>query len=271
LFVIGIWPATFPATKLKPPDVAANLTAPVAAQALDLPASSERPRLSLAVLPFDRLSDDVDAAVEVLVEDFTTELSRLPPGLRVIAPNQAAAYKGGPIDVRRAGQELNVRYAVEGSVRMDDGGLRTSAQLVSAETGEHIWAERFTVGPDAGAEGLDDVVWRIALRIQHRALEVESARSLRERTASPDATDALLHAYALYFMPPSPQKRKRLVALFERALNPIHKLKPELARTDLIALSPECIALRKFDAHRVPRHGLIAGDTRSHTCHDQKA
>ncbi len=219
LFLVGIWPATFPATKPKPPDVAANPTAPVTAQALTLPASSERPRLSLAVLPFDRLSGDVDArAGEVLVEDLTTELSRLPPGFRVIARNQAAAYKGGPIDVRRAGQELNMRYAVEGSVRKDDGGLRISAQLVSAETGEHIWAERFTVRPDAGAEGIDDVVWRIAFRIQHRTLEAESARSLRERPGNPDATDALVHAYALYFMPPSPQKRTRLVALFERAV-----------------------------------------------------
>lgn len=217
LTMFGTWLAVFPPPRLKPPGAAVSPPAPVALQTP--PGSSERPRLSLAVLPFDRLSDDVDAkAVEVLVEDLTTELSRLPPGFRVIARNQAATYKGGPIDVKRAGQELNVRYAVEGSVRRDDTTLRISAQLVSTETGEHIWADRFTVGKDVGTDTLDDAVWRIAFRAQQRVLETESARSLRERPDNPDATDALVQAYALYFMPPSPQKRTRLVALFEKAV-----------------------------------------------------
>jgi TolB-like protein/DNA-binding winged helix-turn-helix (wHTH) protein/tetratricopeptide (TPR) repeat protein len=217
LILVGTWLATFPPTRPHPADAAASLPAPTAVQTLS--ANPERPRLSLAVLPFDRLGDDVEPkAVEVVVEDLTTELSRMPPGFRVIARNQAAAYKGRPIDVKRAGEELNVRYAVEGSLRKDDGMLRISAQLVSAETGEHIWADRFTVGTDVGADSLEDAVWRIAFRMQHRLLETESARSLRERPGNPDATDALLRAYALYFMPPSPQKKTRLVALFEQAV-----------------------------------------------------
>ena len=167
-------------------------------------------------------------AVDAIVEDLTTELSRY-AGLRITARNLALTYKGKPVDIQRAGQELGVRYAVEGSVRKLDGALRVNAQLVSAETGEQFWAERFTVEPDATGDGVDLVVWRIAYLVERRMFETESARSMRERPDHPDATDALVRAHALYNMPPSPQKQTQLVGLYERAVELDPSSAPALA------------------------------------------
>ncbi len=189
----------------------------------------DRPRLSLVVLPFNKLGDDVDGhAVDAIVEDLTTELSRY-AGLRITARNSAFTYKGKPVDIQRTGQELGVRYAVAGSVRRLDGTLRINAQLVSGETGEQLWAERFTVEPDATGDGMDLVVWRIAYLVQRRLFYTESARSMRERPDNPDATDALVRAYALYNMPPSPQKQTQLVGLYQRAVELDPSSAPALA------------------------------------------
>ena len=91
---------------------------------------SNAPRLSLVVLPFNNLggSGVEDYIVDGITEDLTTDLSRLPDFL-VIARNSAFTYKGKPIDIRRVGEELGVRYAVEGSVRKAGGGLRINVQL----------------------------------------------------------------------------------------------------------------------------------------------
>src|SRR5262249_6720695 len=99
------------------------------------------PRLSLVVLPFNNLGgDDVaDHIVDGLTDDLTTDMSSL-PGFLVIARSSAFTYKGKPIDIRRVGEELGVRYAVEGSVRPTSGGLRVNTQLISTETGAHLWA-----------------------------------------------------------------------------------------------------------------------------------
>ena len=86
-------------------------------------APTERPRLSLAVLPFNKLGDDVDDhTVDAIADDLITELSRY-AGLRLTARSSAFAYKGKAFDIKRAGQELAVRYAVEGSLRKQQGTL----------------------------------------------------------------------------------------------------------------------------------------------------
>ena len=165
---------------------------------------SSAPRLSLVVLPFDNLGGDgvQDYIVDGLTEDLTTDLSSV-PGFLVIARNSAFTYKGKPIDIRRVGEELGVRYAVEGSVRNVGGMLRVNAQLVSTESGVHIWAERFDVGHDGGY-GVDDIVRHIAARLNVRVVETESARGARERPDNPDATDILLRARASMRMLPQP-------------------------------------------------------------------
>ena len=72
-----------------------------------------------------------------------TELSRMTRDLRVLARNTTFQYKGQAVDVMKLGRELNVRYVLEGSVRRVGDDLRVTAQLIDAETGAHIWADRF--------------------------------------------------------------------------------------------------------------------------------
>jgi TolB-like protein/DNA-binding winged helix-turn-helix (wHTH) protein/tetratricopeptide (TPR) repeat protein len=190
--------------------------AEVAAQAAT--PSGERSRLSLVVLPFSNMGGDgvSDDSVDAIVDDLTTDLSRV-PGFLVIARNSAFTYKGKPIDVKRVGEELGVRYAVEGSVRNAGGSLRINAQLVSTETGTHIWADRFDVGRDF-QDTLDDIVRRIAWQLAGHVVDTESARGAHERPANPDAADVLLRARALDRLPRNPQRQAEIVALFERAV-----------------------------------------------------
>ena len=194
----------------------------IATHAPPIVAPTERPRLSLVVLPFERLGDDVsDHAVDAIVDDLITELSRY-AGLRLTARSSAFAYKGKPIDMKGVGRDLGVRYALEGSARRHDATLAVNVQLVSTETGEQLWAEQLAIGSADGTVTADSTVRLIGFLVQRRVFEIESARSQRERPDDRDATDALIRAYALYNAPPSPQKHDRLLALYERAvaLNP---------------------------------------------------
>ncbi len=123
------------------------------------------------------------------------------------------------------------RRALCGCRKRAQAGRRAgvNAQLVSAETGEQFWAERFIVEPDATGDGVDLVVWRIAFLAQRRVFETESARSVRERPDHPDATDALVRAHALSDLPPSPQKQTQLVGLYQRAVELAPSSAPALA------------------------------------------
>lgn len=99
---------------------------------------------SVAVLPFVNMSSDLEQEYfsDGTTEDIITELSRF-RSLFVISRNSSFAYKGQAIDIRKIGRELGVRYVLEGSVRRAGGSVRITAQLIEAETGNHIWAERY--------------------------------------------------------------------------------------------------------------------------------
>ncbi len=99
---------------------------------------------SIVILPFDNMSSDPEQGflADGIVEDVTTELSKFRT-LTVIARNSAFTYKGTPKDVREIARELDVKYVVEGSVRRSGNRLRVTAQLIEAETGGHLWAERW--------------------------------------------------------------------------------------------------------------------------------
>jgi len=123
-------------------------------------------RPSIAVLPFTNMSGDPeqDYFVDGMVEDIITGLSRI-KWLFVIARNSSFAYKGKSPDIRQVGRELGVRYVLEGSVRRAAGRVRITGQLIEAESGRHIWAERYD-------RAIDDVF----------ALQDEiTARSRRDR------------------------------------------------------------------------------------------
>jgi adenylate cyclase len=110
-----------------------------AAPALTLP---DKP--SVAVLPFANMSSDPEQEflADGIAEDVITALSRY-PSLFVIARNSTFTYKGRAIDVREVGRELGVRYVLEGSLRKAGSRIRVTAQMVEAETGNHVWAERY--------------------------------------------------------------------------------------------------------------------------------
>ena len=107
-----------------------------------LPGLPDRP--SIAVLAFNNMSGDPEQEYfsDGISEDIITDLSKLSE-LNVIARNSSFTYKGKPVDVKRVGRELGVRYVLEGSVRKAGNRVRVTGQLIDAESGAHIWADRF--------------------------------------------------------------------------------------------------------------------------------
>ncbi len=130
--------------------VGARTPAPSAAQAEPVKREESLPRLalpdkpSIAVLPFQNMSGDAEQEyfADGMVEDIITGLSRI-KWLFVIARNSSFVYKGKAVDIRQVGRELGVRYVLEGGVRKAGDRLRISAQLIEAETGAHLWADRY--------------------------------------------------------------------------------------------------------------------------------
>ena len=180
---------------------------------------AKAPRLSIVVLPFDNLSDDrsEDYLAEGVTEDVTTDLSRV-AGMFVIARGSAYAYRGKAVDVRKISEELGVRYVLEGSVRKLGDMLRVNAQLIAAETGAHLWAVRFDQQLNDLSAGQDAIVRRIGQTLNVALLDIESARSKRERPTNPDAFDLILRARALGLHPMGPREKAERVALYDQAL-----------------------------------------------------
>ncbi len=163
------------------------------APALALP---EKP--SIAVLPFQNMSGDPEQEyfADGLVEDITTALSRF-KSLFVIARNSSFTYKGRAVDVRQVGRELGVRYVLEGSVRKAGSTLRITGQLIEAETGSHLWAEKFDGPMDDVFELQDKVASSVAGVIDPLLLDTEIMRALERPTADLTSYDLYLRALPL--------------------------------------------------------------------------
>jgi TolB-like protein/tetratricopeptide (TPR) repeat protein len=180
------------------------------------------------VLPFRNFGGEGldDATVDAITENLTSNLSRYgPPHFFLIGTGSAFTYKGMPVDVRRVGEELGVRYAVEGSVRRVEGRLHATVQLVSTETGNQIWSDQFGVERDGVSDNSDVIVRQIGNRLLQVVIQTESARGARERPTNPDVTDLLLQARSLQFGQANPQRQSQIVELLERAV----KLDPSSA------------------------------------------
>ena len=119
--------------------------------------------LSLVVLPFANLSGDPaqDYFVDGVTENLTTELSRIRDSF-VIARNTAFTFKGKGLDAKEIGKELGVRYVLEGSVQRDGTRVRVNAQLIDAQSGAHLWADRFEEDIADLFKLQDEVVARLA-------------------------------------------------------------------------------------------------------------
>ncbi|HZQ00163.1 MAG TPA: adenylate/guanylate cyclase domain-containing protein [Reyranella sp.] len=201
--------------------------APPAAPALALP---EKP--SIAVLPFQNLSGDPEQEyfADGMADDITTELSRF-KSLFVIARNSSFAYKGKSIDTRQIGRELGVRYVLEGSVRKSGTRVRISGQLVEADSGVHLWAERFDGSLDDVFELQDSVTTKVVGAITHSMHAAETERARRKPVESLDAYDCYLRGMAC-LRDQTIEKTNEALALARRAIG--------------------------FDAGFIPAYGLIA-------------
>ena len=132
---------------------------------------------SIAVLPFQNMSGDPeqDYFCDGLVEDIITTLSKL-AGLRVIARNSTFVYKGRSVDIREAAKQLGVRYVLEGSVRKSGNRIRITAQLIDAQDGTHLWAERYDRAMDDIFAVQDEITLVLATEMQVKLTEGEHAR-----------------------------------------------------------------------------------------------
>jgi TolB-like protein/class 3 adenylate cyclase len=171
---------------------------------------------SIAVLPFANMSGDPeqDYFADGMVEEIITALSRI-RWLFVIARNSTFTYKGQAIDVKRVGRELGVRYVLEGSVRKGGGRVRITAQLIEAETGAHLWADRFDGSLEDVFELQEQVAVSVAGVIEPALQAAETARSASRPTSDLTAYDLYLRAYAMYSASHQRQMRQALVLLEE--------------------------------------------------------
>ena len=150
---------------------------------------------SIAVLPFQNLSGDPeqDYFVDGMVEDIITGLSRI-KWLFVIARNSSFVYKGKAVDVRQVGRELGVRYVLEGGVRKAGNRLRITAQLIEAETGAHLWADKFDGALEDVFDLQDHITDRVVGIVEPSLQRSEIERSKRKRPENLDAYDLYLRA-----------------------------------------------------------------------------
>ena len=152
------------------------------------PDRREPPRLSVVVLPFTNIGGDPeqDYFADGVTESLTTDLSRI-SGAFVIGRSTAFTYKGKAVDLRQIGRELNVRYVLEGSVQRGGGRMRVNSQLIDAETGSHLWGERFDKPVADLFDMQDEIVSRLANRLGQELAAAEGRRA--ERAANPDSMD----------------------------------------------------------------------------------
>ncbi|MET0776723.1 MAG: winged helix-turn-helix domain-containing protein [Pseudomonas mandelii] len=152
---------------------------------------------SITVLPFHNLSGDPeqDYFADGMVEDIIAALSRI-RWLFVIARNSSFTYKGRAVDVKGVGQELGVRYVLEGSVRKSGNKVRITGQLIDVTSGTHIWAERFEGLLDDIFELQDQIAESVVGAIAPQLERAEIERAKRKPTDSLDAYDYYLRGMA---------------------------------------------------------------------------
>ena len=134
----------------------------------------------------------------------------------MIARNTAFTYKGKPLDAKTIGRELNVRYVLEGSVQRGGNRMRVNVQLIDAETGNHLWAERFDKPLADLFDMQDEIVARLAGALNAQLIAAEARRS--EKAPKPDSMDLYFQGLALLNKGLTPDSVAQGRSFFERAL-----------------------------------------------------
>ena len=191
------------------------------AQAKPTPASaaekSAPPRLSIVVLPFANIGDEPEQEhfVDGVAESLTTDLSRM-RGAVVIARNTAFTYKGKPLDVKTIGRELNVRHVLGGSVQRGGNRMRVNVQLIDAETGSHLWADRFDKPLADLFDMQDEIVARLAGALNTELVAAEARRA--EQAPNPDSMDLYFQGSAWLNKGYTPDNVAQARGFFDHAL-----------------------------------------------------
>jgi TolB-like protein/class 3 adenylate cyclase/Flp pilus assembly protein TadD len=175
------------------------------------------PRLSIVVLPFANLGGDPEQEyfVDGVTESLTTDLSRI-SGSFVIGRHTAFTYKGRHVDLKQIGRELNVRYVLEGSVQRSGNRLRVNVQLIDAETGAHLWAERFDKPVADFFDMQDEIVANLANQLGTELIAAEARRS--EKAPKPDSRDLYYQGLASFNNGTTRENLSQARTFFERAL-----------------------------------------------------
>src|SRR5271155_2430088 len=184
------------------------------------PTPADAARLSIVVLPFTNLSNDPaqDYFADGVTENLTTELSRIRNSF-VIARNTAFTFKGKNLDAKAIGKELGVRYVLEGSVQCDQNRVRINAQLIDAESGAHLWADRFEEDVADLFKLQDQVVGRLANSLGSELVKAEAEKGAHSN--NPDVIDLTMRGWALLWQEeskPTKENNDAVRALFEQAL-----------------------------------------------------
>jgi adenylate cyclase len=190
---------------------------PSAGTVLDNMRPAEGARVSLAVLPFVNMSSDPEQEYfsDGITEDIITDLSRW-PSLAVTSRTSTQRFKGQPVDMQTTGRELGVRFLVEGSIRRMADRIRITAQLIDAETGNHVWAERFD-RPMADLFAVQDELVRTIVGTVVGRVYVSAAERLRRTPpSSPAAYDLTMRGNWLPYDDPASRAEAR--RCFEKAI-----------------------------------------------------
>jgi adenylate cyclase len=190
--------------------------------------------LSIVVLPFKNLSGDPtqDYFADGVTDNLTTDLSRIRNSF-VIANTTAWTYKGKTVDAKEIGKELGVRYVLEGSVQRDQNRVRVNAQLIKAETGAHLWAERFEEDVADLFKLQDEVVARLANTLDYQLVKAEAEKGARAK--NPDVVDLTMRGNALFQLQPLTKDNNDAArAYFEQALT--------IDPSDVAALTGDAVA-----------------------------
>jgi len=235
----------------------------------ELPALPLPDKPSIAVLPFINMSGDPDQEffADGIAEDIITALSRY-SSLFVIARNSCFTYKERAIDVKQVGRELGVRYVLEGSLRKAGNRVRVTGQLVEAETGKHVWAERYDRDLADIFALQDEITGAVTIAIAPAIAHAERKRAMRTAPGSLDAwtayqrglwhvfkisreDDALAQKYfqqAIDIDPAFAGGYKGLAVAYLQAATLFHTRSPAEAYRSAEALARQAIALDGTDA-----------------------
>ena len=172
----------------------------------------------MVVLPFANIGGGAEQEyfVDGVTESLTTDLSRI-RGSFVIGRNTAFTYKGKAVDLKQIGRELNVRYVLEGSVQRGGNRMRVNVQLIDAETGNHLWAERFDKPLADLFDMQDEIVARLAGALNAELVAAEARRA--EQAPNPNSMDLYFQGLAWFNKGLTPDNVAQARGFFDRALS----------------------------------------------------